>query len=73
MTHPTSFRTTWSNLQQLTLPREGAMLGGVCAAFGRATPIPAWLWRVGFCAAVLTWGAGFVAYVVLMICIPAEK
>jgi phage shock protein PspC (stress-responsive transcriptional regulator) len=66
-----SFRDTWSNLRGLTREENGAMVGGVCEAFGRATPIPAWMWRVGFCAALLGWGAGIIAYIVLMICIPA--
>ena len=63
---------SWRKLQNLTLPRNDRMIGGVCAAFGKATPIPAWMWRVGFCATVLTWGAGIIAYVVLMVCIPDE-
>jgi phage shock protein PspC (stress-responsive transcriptional regulator) len=64
--------TTWTRLQDLTLPHKDRMVGGVCAAFGAATPIPAWMWRVGFCACTLAWGGGIAAYVVLMVCIPEE-
>ena len=49
------------------------MIGGVCEAFGRATFLPAWMWRVGFCAAVLIWGTGIAAYLVLMLSIPDER
>jgi phage shock protein PspC (stress-responsive transcriptional regulator) len=49
------------------------MIGGVCAAFGQATPVPAWMWRAGFCVALVAWGAGIVVYIILMICIPTER
>lgn len=65
---------TWSKLRDLKLPREDRMVGGVCTAFGQATPIPAWMWRVAFCTAALAWGGGIIAYIILMICIPdAQK
>ena len=41
----------WGKLRILTLPREGRTVGGVCAAFESATPIPAWMWRLAFCTA----------------------
>ena len=63
---------TWGKLRHLTLPRNGAMLGGVCEAFGNATPVPAWMWRVAFCAAVLAYGTGIAVYLILLICIPDE-
>jgi phage shock protein PspC (stress-responsive transcriptional regulator) len=63
---------TWHRLRNLALPAKGAMVGRVCAAFGKATVIPAWMWRVGFCTAVLCWGTGIVAYFVLVLCIPDE-
>ena len=60
----------WSKIRNLSLPRTGGMIGGVCAAFGEVTVIPAWMWRVGFCTALLFWGTGIVAYLILMLCIP---
>jgi phage shock protein PspC (stress-responsive transcriptional regulator) len=72
-TTPTTNPSVWQRLRDIKLPQDDtAMLGGVCAAFGEATPIPAWMWRVGFCATVLAWGTGVVAYGVLMLCIPAK-
>ena len=68
-----SSANTWGKLRDLTLPREERMIGGVCAAFGKATPIPAWMWRVAFCASALAWGGGILAYIILMICIPDES
>jgi phage shock protein PspC (stress-responsive transcriptional regulator) len=63
---------TWVKLRDIRLPREERMVGGVCAAFGKATPIPAWIWRVAFCVSALAWGGGILAYVILMVCIPDE-
>jgi phage shock protein PspC (stress-responsive transcriptional regulator) len=64
---------SWQKLRDLTLPAEGRMIGGVCAAFGQATPIPAWMWRVLFCVSVLAWGGGVVAYLILLIAIPSAR
>lgn len=63
----------FGKLRDIRLPREERMIGGVCAAFGKATPIPAWIWRVAFCVSALAWGGGILAYVILMICIPDER
>ena len=63
---------TWTKLRKLMRPRKGRMIGGVCAAFGQATPVPAWMWRAGFCIVLLAYGAGGIAYIILMICIPNE-
>ena len=63
----------WDKIRNLTLPKKGKMLGGVCTAFGEATPLPTWLWRLAFCIAMFVWGAGLVAYIVFMICIPDER
>jgi phage shock protein C len=70
MTTKDTTSDTWSKLRALTLPKEGSMIGGVCAAFGSATPIPAWMWRVAFCAAALGWGVGVGVYLILVVCIP---
>jgi len=63
---------TWTKLRKLARPRKGRVVGGVCAAFGQATPIPAWMWRALFCVAVLLYGTGIVLYLILMLCIPSE-
>lgn len=70
MTTKEGARDTWSKLRALTLPRADRMIGGVCSAFGAATPIPAWMWRVAFCTAAVAWGVGVGAYLILMLCIP---
>ncbi|HWA09689.1 MAG TPA: PspC domain-containing protein [Opitutaceae bacterium] len=62
----------WQKFRNLELP-EDAPVGGVCAALGRATPFAAWMWRVLFLTALLAWGTGLLAYIILWICIPAEK
>jgi len=64
--------TTWDRLRKLTRPRRGRVIGGVCAAFGEATSVPAWMWRAGFCLALVLYGAGILVYIILMICIPVE-
>ena len=64
---------TWKRLRDLELPRKNRMVGGVCAAFGGATPVPAWVWRVAFCLSALAWGGGILAYVILMVSIPDER
>jgi len=63
---------SWQKFRDLTLPEESS-LGGVCAALGNGTPFSAWMWRVFFCTTTLAWGFGFIAYIILWICIPEAK
>lgn len=62
----------WQKLRDLTLPQE-RMIGGVCTALGRATPLAAWMWRVLFLAALVYWGYGAAFYLAMMLAIPDEK
>jgi phage shock protein PspC (stress-responsive transcriptional regulator) len=63
---------SWHKFRDLALP-EDSVVAGVCAALGEATPFSAWMWRVLFCAMTIAWGFGFIAYIILWICIPGEK
>lgn len=64
---------SWQQLRDLKLPREGKSVGlGVCVAFGKATPLAAWMWRVLFCVTTLAWGFGLIAYLILWVSIPNE-
>lgn len=67
-----AFSTGWRRLRALTLRSEGSMLAGVCTGLAEATPLAAWMWRVLFCATVLTWGWGILAYLILWLCVPKD-
>jgi phage shock protein C len=49
------------------------VIGGVCGGLGEYTPIPAWIWRILFCAAVLFLGFGVVVYLLLWIFAPGAE
>jgi phage shock protein PspC (stress-responsive transcriptional regulator) len=53
-------------------PRDGRMLGGVCAAVARRLGLDATLVRVAWIAAALVFGVGLVAYAILWLLIPEE-
>lgn len=46
---------------------------GVCGGLGLATPIPSWMWRIGFCLAVWFTGFGLFAYILLAIFMPDSE
>ncbi|MET8509549.1 PspC domain-containing protein [Streptomyces sp. NPDC004787] len=54
-------------------PREGRMLGGVCAALARRFGISATAMRVIFLASCLLPGPQFLLYLALWILLPGEK
>ena len=58
--------------RKLLRPRDGAMIGGVCAAFARYFGIDATLVRILWVLLVLAVGTGLLAYVVCWILIPLE-
>jgi phage shock protein PspC (stress-responsive transcriptional regulator) len=64
---------TWQKLRTMTKSSKDTEIGGVCGALGSATPIPSWMWRVGFLLAFTYYGVGLLPYIVLCICIPEEK
>ena len=65
--------STWQKIRTMTKSSKDEMIGGVCGGLGSATPIPSWMWRVGFLSALLAFGVGVLPYIVLWVCIPEEK
>lgn len=59
-------------LNQLRRSRTDSVLGGVCGGLGRYTGIASWGWRVLFCASVICFGFGFLAYFLLWLFMPQE-
>ena len=59
-----------SGLRRLTKSRKDVWLGGVCGGLGEATPLPSWVWRFAFLAALFCYGTGVIAYILLWICLP---
>jgi len=56
----------------LTRPRDGRVLGGVCAGLAAARGLPVGAVRVAFAAAALVAGIGVVAYVACWLIVPGE-
>jgi len=52
---------------------EGAMLSGVCNGLGVYFGLDPTLFRIGFVLLSFLWGAGFMAYVVMVLVIPHAK
>src|SRR5438552_864000 len=48
-------------------------LCGVCAGFGKYTPVPAWIWRAIFLVLLFCGGIGFLLYIIFAICMPAAQ
>ncbi|MCX4964423.1 PspC domain-containing protein [Streptomyces sp. NBC_00654] len=57
----------------LVRPREGRMIGGVCAALARRFGMSAGTMRVIFLASCLLPGPQFLLYLALWVLLPAEK
>ncbi|MER7520056.1 PspC domain-containing protein [Streptomyces sp. NPDC126499] len=57
----------------LTRPRDGRVIGGVCAALARRFGISATTMRVIFLASCLLPGPQFLLYVALWVLLPSEK
>src|SRR5688572_6932038 len=64
--------TAW-NLQSLRRSTTDVQIAGVCGGLGEYSPIPAWLWRVAFIAAVFANLAGLLAYVLMWACVPRAE
>lgn len=58
--------------KKLLRPRDGRMVGGVCAAIARYFGIDATLVRVAWVLLVLLGGTGILAYAICWIVIPEE-
>jgi serine/threonine protein kinase/phage shock protein PspC (stress-responsive transcriptional regulator) len=67
---PPSFGPAADWLRRLQRVSDDAWLGGVCGGLGRHTPIPSWCWRVVFLVLMFVYGAGFIPYILLWICLP---
>ena len=57
-------------LRQFHRTPADAWIGGVCGGLGAATPVPAWVWRLGFTLALFLYGTGLGAYFLLWIFVP---
>lgn len=62
-----------ANLRNLSKSKKDCVIGGVCGGLGTYTPIPAWMWRAAFLIALLFFGTGGLAYVILWIALPEGK
>jgi phage shock protein PspC (stress-responsive transcriptional regulator) len=62
-----------SSLRNLSKSKSDCVIGGVCGGLGAHTPIPAWIWRAAFLAALLFLGSGGMVYIILWIALPEEK
>ncbi|MBD0745421.1 PspC domain-containing protein [Streptomyces sp. CBMA152] len=60
-------------MNTLARPRDGRMIGGVCAALARRFGTSATTMRVIFLLSCLLPGPQFVLYIALWILFPAEK
>ncbi|MEU5161544.1 PspC domain-containing protein [Streptomyces sp. NPDC020875] len=60
-------------MSALVRPREGRMIGGVCAALARRFGTSATTMRVVFVASCLLPGPQFLVYAALWIFLPKEK
>lgn len=66
-------KNTASNPKFITRDSENGIIGGVCAGIGHYYDFdPVWL-RLGFVAAVLILGGGFLVYIALWLVLPAKK
>lgn len=65
--------SAWERIKSATLSSTDRWIGGVCGGLGKSTPIPSWMWRLGFLLGVIYFGAGFLLYILLWICLPNER
>ena len=63
---------TW-NLKALSRSRQDRKIAGICGGFGAFTPVPSWIWRAAFLAAVVFYGFGVLTYLILWVCMPIEN
>ncbi|MFH8840289.1 PspC domain-containing protein [Streptomyces sp. NPDC017868] len=57
----------------LTRPRDGRVLGGVCAALARRFGTTPWTMRLIFLVSCLLPGPQFLIYLALWVFLPSEK
>jgi phage shock protein PspC (stress-responsive transcriptional regulator) len=61
-----------SELGTLRRSRTDRWLGGVCGGLARVSSVDAWVWRLVFVLFSLTFGFGFVIYLLMWIFVPEE-
>ena len=61
-----------SELNTLRRSRTDRWLGGVCGGLARVSGVDAWIWRLVFTVFAITFGFGFVVYLLLWIFVPEE-
>ena len=59
-------------LRRLARSRSDKVLGGIAGGLGAHTPIPSWIWRVGFICSLFVWLSGLLVYLLLWMCVPKE-
>ena len=60
-------------LNNLRRSQGDRVIGGVCGGLGRYTGMPAWIWRVLFCLAVVCFGFGILLYCLMWLFMPLEN
>jgi phage shock protein PspC (stress-responsive transcriptional regulator) len=61
-----------SGINRLRRSRTDRWLGGVCGGLAAATGVESWVWRLVFVLFSLTFGFGFVIYLLMWIFVPEE-
>ncbi len=59
-------------LRKFTRSKSDVWLGGVCGGLGKLTPLPSWVWRLGFAVLICGYGVGAIVYICLWIFVPEE-
>ena len=59
-----------SVLQHLAKSRQDRKIAGICGGLGEHTPVPAWIWRVGFVLSTFIYFIGGLVYFLLWIFMP---
>lgn len=60
---------TW-DIQNLRKSARDKMIGGVCGGLGEHSPVPGWVWRVGFASLVVAWGISVWVYLAMLFFMP---
>jgi phage shock protein PspC (stress-responsive transcriptional regulator) len=64
--------TLSSEINSLRRSRTDRWIGGVCGGLAVASNVESWVWRLVFVLFTLTFGFGFLIYVMLWIFVPEE-
>jgi phage shock protein C len=64
--------TLTGEINSLRRSRTDRWIGGVCGGLAKASGVEAWVWRLVFVLFTLTFGFGFMIYLLLWIFVPEE-